>query len=119
MLLDEYPVPNGPTGTDWVDLSVDQCTVYYTSEGADVRRYDLCRVDARQMIRDDFLELREPEIRDGRQHDAFARNRIRQYDVERGDAVRREDQQAFRVDAVDVAHFAAHHERQAREIRLE
>ena len=29
-------------GTDWIDLAPDQCTLYYTSEGTSVRRFDLC-----------------------------------------------------------------------------
>lgn len=30
----------GPRGTDWVDLSADQHTVYYTSEGGKIYRFD-------------------------------------------------------------------------------
>jgi hypothetical protein len=29
-------------GTDWIDLAPDQCTVYYTSEGRSVKRFDVC-----------------------------------------------------------------------------
>ncbi len=29
-------------GTDWIDLAPDGCTLYYTSEGTDVRRFDVC-----------------------------------------------------------------------------
>lgn len=29
-------------GTDWIDLAADQCTLYYTSEGASVKRFDVC-----------------------------------------------------------------------------
>lgn len=32
----------GPRGTDWIDLASDQCTMYYTSEGNTVRRYNVC-----------------------------------------------------------------------------
>lgn len=30
-------------GIDWIDLAPDQCTVYYTSEGNSVKRFDICR----------------------------------------------------------------------------
>lgn len=29
-------------GTDWIDLSSDQCTIYYTSEGTLVKRFNVC-----------------------------------------------------------------------------
>jgi hypothetical protein len=29
-------------GTDWIDLASDQCTLYYTSEGTIVKRFDVC-----------------------------------------------------------------------------
>lgn len=29
-------------GTDWVDLASDQCTLFYTSEGDTIGRYDVC-----------------------------------------------------------------------------
>lgn len=32
----------GPRGTDWIDLAKDQCTLFYTSEGKDVKRFDVC-----------------------------------------------------------------------------
>lgn len=31
----------GPRGTDWIDLAADQKTLFYTSEGMSVRRFDL------------------------------------------------------------------------------
>jgi len=40
--LDTFVLPTGPRGTDWVDLAGDQCTLYYTSEDTDVRRYNTC-----------------------------------------------------------------------------
>ncbi len=30
-------------GIDWLDLAADQCTLFYTSEGSRVMRYDVCR----------------------------------------------------------------------------
>jgi len=30
-------------GVDWIDLAADQCTMFYTSEGRKVMRYDVCR----------------------------------------------------------------------------
>ena len=41
-LLDRFVVPTGTRGTDWIELSADQCTLYYTSEDTTVRRYNLC-----------------------------------------------------------------------------
>ena len=41
-LLDSYDVPVGPRGSDWIDLAADQCTMFYTSEGNAIRRYDVC-----------------------------------------------------------------------------
>src|SRR6266508_478069 len=29
-------------GSDWIDLAADQCTLFYTSEGAHVKRFDVC-----------------------------------------------------------------------------
>lgn len=29
-------------GTDWIDLASDQCTIYYTSQGASVLRFNTC-----------------------------------------------------------------------------
>jgi hypothetical protein len=29
-------------GTDWVELAPDQCTLYYTSEGTSVKRFNVC-----------------------------------------------------------------------------
>lgn len=36
-----YNVAVGPEGADWMDLSSDQYTAYYASEGSTIRRYDL------------------------------------------------------------------------------
>ena len=37
-----YNVPIEDRGSDWIDLAVDQCTMYYTSEGTRIKRYDVC-----------------------------------------------------------------------------
>lgn len=29
-------------GTDWIDLAPDQCTLFYTSEGLHIKRFDVC-----------------------------------------------------------------------------
>ncbi len=29
-------------GTDWIDLAADQCTVYYTSLGGSIKKFDVC-----------------------------------------------------------------------------
>ena len=40
--LTEYTVAVGPRGTDWIDMSSDQCTIFYTSEGTSIRRFNTC-----------------------------------------------------------------------------
>lgn len=41
-LLDTFVLPTGTRGTDWIELSANQCTLYYTSEDTTVRRYNVC-----------------------------------------------------------------------------
>jgi hypothetical protein len=41
-LLETLQLPVGERGTDWIELDANQCTLYYTSEDSDVRRYDVC-----------------------------------------------------------------------------
>jgi hypothetical protein len=41
-LLASYNVTTGPRGSDWIDLAADQCTLYYTSEGPTIRRFNVC-----------------------------------------------------------------------------
>jgi Bacterial Ig-like domain (group 1) len=40
--LASYNVTTGPRGSDWIDLAADQCTLYYTSEGPTIRRFNVC-----------------------------------------------------------------------------
>jgi streptogramin lyase len=40
-LLNTYSAATGPRGTDWIDLAADQKTMYYTSEGNTIRRFDV------------------------------------------------------------------------------
>ncbi len=40
-LLQSYSVKRDDRGSDWIDLASDQRTVYYTSEGSKVLRYDI------------------------------------------------------------------------------
>ena len=40
--LDTLVLPTGTRGTDWIDLSGDGCTLYYTSEDTSIRRYNVC-----------------------------------------------------------------------------
>jgi hypothetical protein len=40
-LLDSYSPNSQARGTDWIDLASDQKTMYYTSEGTSVKRYDI------------------------------------------------------------------------------
>ena len=41
-LPDIGPLATELYGDDWIDLSSDQCTLYYTSESTDVMRYNKC-----------------------------------------------------------------------------
>ncbi len=40
-LITNFNVAVGPRGTDWIELSKDQKTMFYTSEGRVIRRYDV------------------------------------------------------------------------------
>ncbi len=42
-LLATFDAAGDDRGTDWIELAADQCTMYYTSEGRRVKRYDVCR----------------------------------------------------------------------------
>ena len=37
-----YDVAFEVRGSDWIDLAADQCTMYYTSEGTSVKRFNVC-----------------------------------------------------------------------------
>lgn len=37
----KFNVATGPRGSDWIDLAADQKTMFYTSEGGLIRRYDV------------------------------------------------------------------------------
>jgi len=41
-LLSQFNVAIESRGSDWIDLAADQCTMYYTSEGFLVKKYDVC-----------------------------------------------------------------------------
>jgi sugar lactone lactonase YvrE len=41
-LLATYSPLTEDRGTDWVDLAADQCTIYYTSEGDTIKRFNVC-----------------------------------------------------------------------------
>ena len=41
-LLDSWSPAGQSRGTDWMDLSADQCTMLYTSEGSLVKRFNVC-----------------------------------------------------------------------------
>jgi hypothetical protein len=38
----EYPAAQDSFGVFWMDLGADGCTMYYTSFGSNVKRYDVC-----------------------------------------------------------------------------
>lgn len=40
--LSQYYVATETRGSDWIDLAADQCTMYYTSEGVTVKRFNVC-----------------------------------------------------------------------------
>jgi hypothetical protein len=40
--MTSYEVATEAEGSDWIDLGSDQCTVYYTSQGKSVLRYNVC-----------------------------------------------------------------------------
>jgi streptogramin lyase len=40
--LDTFSPATESRGIDWLDLSADQCTMLYTSEGSSVKSYDVC-----------------------------------------------------------------------------
>jgi hypothetical protein len=41
-LLATFSPATEDRGTDWIDLAADQCTLFYTSEGLLVKRFDVC-----------------------------------------------------------------------------
>ena len=41
-LPDIGPMNTELYGVDWIDLASDQCTLYYTTEGTDIMRYNKC-----------------------------------------------------------------------------
>lgn len=41
-LLDQFDVAIEARGSDWIDLAADQCTMFYTSEGPNVKRFNVC-----------------------------------------------------------------------------
>ncbi len=40
--VDSFDPATEDRGTDWIDLAADQCTMYYTSEGTSVKRFNVC-----------------------------------------------------------------------------
>lgn len=40
-LLETFDIPTESRGTDWIDLAADQRTLFYTSEGKYIHRYDV------------------------------------------------------------------------------
>jgi hypothetical protein len=40
--LKSLSIPVGERAVDWLELDPNQCTLYYTSEDSDVRRFDVC-----------------------------------------------------------------------------
>jgi YVTN family beta-propeller protein len=41
-LLNKFIVARELRGTDWIEIASDQCTIYYTSEGTSILRYNVC-----------------------------------------------------------------------------
>ncbi|MHB8611615.1 MAG: FGLLP motif-containing membrane protein [Candidatus Dormibacteraceae bacterium] len=42
-VLATYQPQAESVGVDWIDIASDQCTIYYTSEGSTVKRFDVCK----------------------------------------------------------------------------
>jgi uncharacterized protein (TIGR03437 family) len=40
--IEQYNVAVERRGTDWIELAADKCTLYYTSEGRRILRYNIC-----------------------------------------------------------------------------
>ena len=40
--ITSYNITQDARGADWIDLSADQCTMLYTSEGTKIKRFDVC-----------------------------------------------------------------------------
>lgn len=40
--LAQFTATTEEVGTDWIELAADQCTIFYTSEGFHVKRFDVC-----------------------------------------------------------------------------
>ena len=40
--IGQFNVATEDRGSDWIDLAADQCTLFYTSEGSLVKRFDVC-----------------------------------------------------------------------------
>jgi hypothetical protein len=80
-ILQTYEVPVGERGVDWIELDADQCTLFYTSEDSDVRRFDVCTGQALPHF---ATGLEEPcyALRQLPNHDLMVtcRNRIYRYD---------------------------------------
>ncbi|MBL0162108.1 MAG: hypothetical protein IPP82_00290 [Xanthomonadales bacterium] len=81
LTLETYEIPVGERGTDWIELDSNQCTLYYTSEDSDVRRFDVC---SGQVLSHFATGLEEPcyALRQLPNHDLMVtcRNRIYRYE---------------------------------------
>src|SRR5882672_12309135 len=71
------------------------------------------------MVRDDALGPVEPEARQLGQHAAFVGDRCRQDDIECGEAVARDDDQAVTAGFIHVAYLAAPEQRRAGDVALD
>jgi hypothetical protein len=40
--INAFDVPTEDRGSDWIDLSADQCTLFYSSEGGHIKKYNVC-----------------------------------------------------------------------------
>lgn len=69
------------------------------------------------MIRNDVFQEVKPEQRQRSEHRAFVGNRVRQHDVEGGDAVANYNQQLV-FDRINVSNFAASEKLDTKDISL-
>ncbi len=80
-VLKTLQLPVGERGADWIELDANQCTLYYTSEDSDVRRFDVC---TEQVLPHFATALEAPcyALRQLPNHEMMVtcRNRIYRYD---------------------------------------
>ena len=57
------PLATELTGDDWIALAPDECTFYYTTEGTDILRYNMCTNQQLPNLNVDVVPLNRPHRR--------------------------------------------------------